>query len=220
MSTFIARSIGKRCGHQMVHIWMINNYIAANDKTGMVYCVILRLYFVTTCIHYCDVIMGGIASQITTIVYSTVYSDADQRKHQSSASLSFVWGIHRSGEFFFCNAENVFILWRHHICQVYKVSYTLRHHDHTYENKQTTVDVRVQGLLPIYQYRILCLNNHVKIFTHLYPEESSLPPYKLHWQSQAYLELASCYQLPTFRWVHKCAREDSIYWYEYSFMSI
>ena len=47
--------------------------------------------------HYNDVIMGTIASQITslTIVYSTVYSDADQRKHQSSASLAFVWGIHR-----------------------------------------------------------------------------------------------------------------------------
>ena len=41
--------------------------------------------------------MGTIATQITslTIVYSTVYSDADQRKHQSSASLAFVRGIHR-----------------------------------------------------------------------------------------------------------------------------
>ena len=41
--------------------------------------------------------MGTIASQITslTIVYSTLYSGADQRKHQSSASLAFVWGIHR-----------------------------------------------------------------------------------------------------------------------------
>ena len=41
--------------------------------------------------------MGAIASQITslTIVYSTVYSGADQSKHQSSASLAFVWGIHR-----------------------------------------------------------------------------------------------------------------------------
>ena len=41
--------------------------------------------------------MGAIASQITspTIVYSIVYSSADQRKHQSSASLAFVWGIHR-----------------------------------------------------------------------------------------------------------------------------
>ena len=47
--------------------------------------------------HEGDVIMGAIASQITSlaIVYSTVYSDADQRKHQSSASLAFVWIIHR-----------------------------------------------------------------------------------------------------------------------------
>ena len=47
--------------------------------------------------HYGDVIMHTIASPITslTIVYSTVYSDADQRKHQSSASLAFVRGIHR-----------------------------------------------------------------------------------------------------------------------------
>ena len=48
-------------------------------------------------VHYNDVIMDTIASQITslTIVYSTVYSDADQRKHQSSASLALVRGIHR-----------------------------------------------------------------------------------------------------------------------------
>ena len=41
--------------------------------------------------------MDAIASQITslTIVYSTVYSDADQSKHQSPASLAFVRGIHR-----------------------------------------------------------------------------------------------------------------------------
>ena len=47
--------------------------------------------------HYTDVIMTTMASQITslTVVYSTIYLDADQRKHQSSASLAFVWGIHR-----------------------------------------------------------------------------------------------------------------------------
>ena len=47
--------------------------------------------------HYYDFIMSAIASQITsfTIVYSIVYSDADQRKLQSSASLAFVQGIHR-----------------------------------------------------------------------------------------------------------------------------
>ena len=48
--------------------------------------------------HYNDVIMGAMASQITslTIVYSTIYSGADRRKHQSSASGAFVRGIHRS----------------------------------------------------------------------------------------------------------------------------
>ena len=47
--------------------------------------------------HYGDVIMTTMASQTTslTVVYSTVYSDAYQRKHQSYASLAFVWGIHR-----------------------------------------------------------------------------------------------------------------------------
>ena len=41
--------------------------------------------------------MGAKASQITSlaIVFSTVYLDRDQGKHQSSASLAFVWGIHR-----------------------------------------------------------------------------------------------------------------------------
>ena len=41
--------------------------------------------------------MNDMVSQITIlmIVYSTFYSGADQRKHQNSASLAFVWGIHR-----------------------------------------------------------------------------------------------------------------------------
>ena len=47
--------------------------------------------------HYDDIIMSTTASQITslTIVSSTVYSGADQRTNQSSASLVFVRGIHR-----------------------------------------------------------------------------------------------------------------------------
>ena len=55
--------------------------------------------------------MGAMASQITslTIVYSIVYSDADQRKHQSSAdrnltkvgSRVIMWKIYRS------NAKNI-----------------------------------------------------------------------------------------------------------------
>ena len=47
-------------------------------------------------IHYNDAIMVAMASPITslTIVYSTVYSGAYQRKYQSPASLAFVRGIH------------------------------------------------------------------------------------------------------------------------------
>ena len=48
-------------------------------------------------IHYDDVIMTMLASQITSlpVVCSIVYSDVNQRKHQSSASLAFVREIHR-----------------------------------------------------------------------------------------------------------------------------
>ena len=48
--------------------------------------------------YHNDVIkMSATASQITSLtsVYATVYSGADQRKHQSSASLAFVRGIQR-----------------------------------------------------------------------------------------------------------------------------
>ena len=59
--------------------------------------------FATLIFHYSDVVMGAMASQITSlvIVYSTVFS-GDQRKHQSSASLTFVRVI-------------VSIWWRHHV---------------------------------------------------------------------------------------------------------
>ena len=48
--------------------------------------------------HYSDVMMGAMASQITSLTsaYSTVNSGTDQRKHQSSTSQAFVRGIHRS----------------------------------------------------------------------------------------------------------------------------
>ena len=71
--------------------------------------------------HYRAVIMSAIGSQITgvSIIYSTISSGSDQRKHQSSASLAFVRGIHRrpvnsphKGN----NAENDSIWWRHHVC--------------------------------------------------------------------------------------------------------
>ena len=69
--------------------------------------------------------MSAMASQITslTIVYSTFYSGADQRKHQSFAALAFVCGNSPvTGEFtaqMASNAENLSIWWRHHGVYLY-----------------------------------------------------------------------------------------------------
>ena len=48
--------------------------------------------------RYSGVMISAMASQIigVSIIYSIVCSGADERKHQSSASLAFVWGIRRS----------------------------------------------------------------------------------------------------------------------------
>ena len=74
-------------------------------------------------IHYNDVIKSATASKITslTIVYSTVYSGADQRKHQSSTSLD-VGNSPVTGEFptqRASDAKNVSIWWRHHVVRNY-----------------------------------------------------------------------------------------------------
>ena len=59
--------------------------------------ILTTFYYLMHRSHYGDVIISAMASQITSVssVYSTVCSGVDQRKHQSSASLAFVWGIHR-----------------------------------------------------------------------------------------------------------------------------
>ena len=69
-------------------------------------------------LHYNDVIMGTMMSQITslTIVYSIDYAGTGQRKHQSSASLAFVRGIHRwpvNSPYFLCYTEilSASLLW-------------------------------------------------------------------------------------------------------------
>ena len=99
----------------LFYIFLCMNFL----HTVAAYCLIRKLYSATQvpvqCIceadtekttellmilevslHHCDVIKGAMESQITslTIVYPTVQSGADQRKHQSSASLAFVRGSH------------------------------------------------------------------------------------------------------------------------------
>ena len=60
--------------------------------------------------------MSAMAPQLTslTIVYSTFYSGADQRKHQSSTLLAFVWGTAEFSAQKASNAESVSIWLRHH----------------------------------------------------------------------------------------------------------
>ena len=62
--------------------------------------------------------MSARVSQITGVsfVCSTACSGADQRKHQSSLSVAFVRGIHRSPMYspHKGNAQNISIWWRHH----------------------------------------------------------------------------------------------------------
>ena len=77
-------------------------YDAVTLNDGNIATVYLMKYvhnFVSFCwgYHYYDVIMGAMGSQITklTTVYSTLYCGAEQRKHQSSASLAFMRAIHR-----------------------------------------------------------------------------------------------------------------------------
>ena len=71
--------------HCAVYIWLVT-WVASAGAGKMV---------PHHLVHYCADIMGAIASQITSlmIVYSIVNSGANQRKHQSSASLAFVRGI-------------------------------------------------------------------------------------------------------------------------------
>ena len=87
------------------------------------------------CDHYDDVIMDVMASQITslTIVNLTLYSGAGQRKHQSSASLAFVRGMHRGP----VNSPHKWLVTREmfpfddiSICKSYEVSASAtRRHD-------------------------------------------------------------------------------------------
>ena len=83
-------------------------------KLGWYQSIALLLHWgIVMSYRYSDVIMSAMASQITSlmIVYSTVYSGTDQRKHRSSATLAFMRGIHRKRA---SNAENISIWWRHH----------------------------------------------------------------------------------------------------------
>ena len=109
-----------RIGYVYINLWCWRNHtvrvsfivgrIMAETMLSWDHGIQASCWFIVT--HYNDVIMTTMASQITslTVVYSIVYSDADQRKHQSSASLAFVRGIHRD--------RWIPIWWRHHALSI------------------------------------------------------------------------------------------------------
>ena len=90
LSVFLSHTHARARTHTHTHTY-IYIYNAPALQTYQISARYTKLY------HYNDVIVGAMASPITslTFVYSTVYSGADQSKHQSSASLAFVWGIHQ-----------------------------------------------------------------------------------------------------------------------------
>ena len=83
--------------HYLKQWWPSCSVIWCNKVTMSGYSMSKQFPSLLTRYHCSDVIMSTMASQITgvSIVCSTVGSSADQRKHQSSASLAFMWGIHR-----------------------------------------------------------------------------------------------------------------------------
>ena len=78
-------------------IGVLNRYVSQTRVIIITLAALERVVYTSTFLHYSDTIMDAMASKITrvAIVYATVYSGADQRKHQSSASLAFVREIHR-----------------------------------------------------------------------------------------------------------------------------
>ena len=77
--------------------------------------------------HYCDVIMGAMASQITilTIVYSFIHSGADQRsKSKFRVTVLCVGNSLVTDEFpaqMSSNAENVPVWWRHYVMRIWPI---------------------------------------------------------------------------------------------------
>ena len=92
--------------------------------------------------HYSDAIMSAMASQITgvSVVYTSLRSGTDQRKHQSSASLAFERIIHRrpvySPQTEPVRRENVSIWWRHNGFLKALATRLFVHHSAQVKNKE------------------------------------------------------------------------------------
>ena len=106
----------------------LNNYQISCDILPHIYYNVVLLSLIsrnvecysTSYFHFSNVIMGAIASQITSlmIVYTTVYSDADEKKSKLRVTGLCAGNSPWTGEFpahIASNAENISIWWRHHV---------------------------------------------------------------------------------------------------------
>ena len=100
-------------------VWLLWLTLVSFSLSSHMYNSLLLL---SNCWHYRDVIMGTIASPITslTIVYSIIYSGTDQRKTSKLRVTGLCEGNSPvTGEFpaqKASNAQNDSIWWRHHLC--------------------------------------------------------------------------------------------------------
>ena len=83
--------------HVMLHCSMffeLNKYSSISNSYGATSLQHFKIVWWDIIKHYSDLIIGAMASQITSvsIIYLTISSAGDQRKHQSSALLAFVRG--------------------------------------------------------------------------------------------------------------------------------
>ena len=92
-----SRSQSMREEFYMCNVFLTGSNLAQPQTENRSRSFHLRLLAGKWHMYYSDVIIGEMASQITSlpIVYLTVYSGTYQRKHQGSVSLAFVRGIHR-----------------------------------------------------------------------------------------------------------------------------
>ena len=124
----------------------------------------IAAYFISPWHHYDDVTMSLMASQITslTVVYSTVYSDADQRKHHSSASLALCGEFTGTGEFpaqRASYAEYVSIWWRHHYAILLLCVGSQWQHKFSMKRRRHFTLYRITQILYLYRYKFLYLRS-------------------------------------------------------------
>ena len=84
------------------------DHLTQEKRVDLTYVMLLFYHIILSIMSITITTMASLITSLT-VVYSTIYSGADQRKHQSSASLAFVRGIHRGlPAQMASNAENVF----------------------------------------------------------------------------------------------------------------